>query len=221
MLSNVVSPNVLPLLLAAGENVGEAVKNVTAGSFLTTVLSALLTIFGAGAVRYLLPKLPAMTQQVFDWLHSQSAGVKNAYARGILDRLIDLVAQKVLMLENTAIEDLKQKAADGVLTQEELIEALKGVKQRAIDEVKGHASAQGIWDIAKTIFLGDETALTKWLGDTVESAVAKLPPSNLQTTTVMAAAQGVKPAIVTGAQVAATKLINSFVPPTVPPTAAL
>jgi len=151
-------------------------------SFLSQFLVPLLIAAGAFVVNYLLPKLPGATSHFFDWIKSHTAGIKNAYAKGILDRLITLAGQKVLALENTEIEFLKQEVAAGRVTKEQLPALLKGVKDRAMELIKADANAQGIWKIALQIFLGDTSALSNWLGGVVESHVAQLPASGLNYT---------------------------------------
>jgi len=157
-------------------------------------LAMLLQLIGVALAVYIVPvvlvKLPALTTHALDWTKNQAGHVKNAYVAGILQRIIDLIGQKVLMVENTTIEDLKEKAKDGKLTKEELKDALAKAKQSVIDAVKADASAQGIWKLVLNIFMGDEGALGKWVGDAVEAMVAKLPPSGLQTS----ATAGVRPA---------------------------
>jgi hypothetical protein len=145
------------------------------------VLQLILGVLGALITTYLLPKLPQATQNFLAWGKGKAGTVKNQYAAGVLQRLIDLVGQKVLMAENTLIEDLKEKAKDGKLTKEELLECLAKVKQTVLDDVKQYATAQGVWKAALDVFLNDENALQKWIGDVLEATVAKLPPSGLQT----------------------------------------
>lgn len=153
------------------------------------ILETILGLIGAWVAATLLPKLPELTRNFVEWSKAHVQVTKNTYANGILARLVDLVGAKVLMLENTLIEDLKEAAKDGKITKEELLAALAKVKDQAIADVKTHASALGIFEIAKSLFLGDEKKLDSWLSDVVEATVAKLPPSGLQT----AKAPGVEP----------------------------
>lgn len=141
-----------------------------------------LQVVGAMMALYVLPKIP-FTKSLFTPINSAIGNVKNAYIRGVLQRLVDLIAQKVLVAENTMIEGLKEKAKDGKLTKDELQEELKKVRDTVLADVKEFATAQGLWDLALKIFMGDESALTKWVGDAMEAVVAKLPASGLQTTT--------------------------------------
>lgn len=133
---------------------------------LTTVLPTVLIP--------LLPKIPALTQHLLDWVKHQAAGVQNAYAAGVLNRLISLAGQKVLALENTEVAYLREQLSSGTITTAQLPTLMAGVKQRAIDAVKADANSQGLWKIALSVFLGSDSALTNWLGDVVESHVAQL-----------------------------------------------
>lgn len=151
-------------------------------AILSQFLVPLLIAAGAFVINFLLPKLPGATAHLFDWLKSHTAGIKNAYAKGILDRLITLAGQKVLALENTEIEFLKQEVAAGRITKDQLPALLKGIKDKAMELIKADANAQGIWKIALQIFLGDTSALSNWLGGVVESHVAQLPSSGLSYT---------------------------------------
>jgi hypothetical protein len=156
-------------------------------------LTGLLQLLCLALVLFILPfvfkNLPALTANLVEWGKTQAKHVKNNYVSGILQRIIDLIGQKVLMVENSIIEDLKEKAKDGKLTKEELKAGLANAKQAVLDAVKADASAQGLWKLLLGIFLGDENALGKWLGEAVEATVAKLPPSGLQTSAVA----GVRP----------------------------
>ena len=154
------------------------------GNILEVVLKiGLLALEVAAALvaTYLVPKLPQATASFLTWSKNKAAGVKNAYAAGVLQRLIDLVGQKVLMVENTIIEDLKEAAKDNKITKEEMKACLAKAKQTVLDSVKADASAQGLWKLALEIFLDNESALGKWLDDALEATVAKLAPSGLQT----------------------------------------
>lgn len=130
---------------------------------------------------YLLPKLKPATTSFIEWGKAKAGDVKNQYAAGVLQRLADLIGQKVLAAENTLIEDLKAAASDGQITKDELLAALAHVKATVIADVKATASAQGLLVAALTLFKDDDVALTKYIGDLLETFVAKLPASGLQT----------------------------------------
>lgn len=135
-------------------------------------------------VTLLLPranKLPELTRKLFDWIYSKAGTAKNTYLAGLLQRLSIIVRDVVIQVENTAIEDLKQKAKDGQLTKEELLEALKNIKLNAINQAKEHIKLQGLFELVTTVLFGNEEGLTKWLTDHLETQVATLPPSGLQT----------------------------------------
>lgn len=168
----------------------EFFKKISDAGLGTLLLQLLSFLIVAIILPKVLVRLPAATHQAFDWLKGRAKTVKNAFAAGVLQRLADLIAQKVLKVENTIIEDLKEKAKDGKMTKAELLDALANAKKAALEAVKADATAQGLWSMAIEVFLGDENALGRWLGDTLEATVAKLPPSGLQTS----ATPGVKPA---------------------------
>jgi hypothetical protein len=156
------------------------VLGMDVGAVLTLLLKAVLALFGTFAVPYLLPKLPALTQKMFDWVHDQAAHVKNQYLSGVLQRLSTLVGQRVLAYENTNIEYLKEAAASGRISADELPRLLAEMKQKLMDEVKKDLSLQGLWTVLLQVFAGDESSLTKYVSSLVETHVAALPPSGLQ-----------------------------------------
>jgi hypothetical protein len=149
-------------------------------------------------------RLPAVTKKFFDWLYSKEGEIKNEFARGLLQRLSILIRDIVIQMENTAIEDIKEKARDGKITKEEMLELLKGVKNNAVDLAVNHIKWQGLFDVVLKVVFGNEESLKKWIADHIETQVATLPASGLQTVApnvVMAAAEAgmsVVPAIVSG-----------------------
>lgn len=150
-------------------------------AFFGTILQLLATGVVLYALPYIFKNLPLATQHFMDWAKARAGHMKSQYLAGVLQRLTDIVGQQVLMLENTAIEDLKAAALDGKITKDELIVALADLKTKALATVKQYASAQGLWELARHLFMGDESQLAKWLDHQLEAAVSKLPPSGLQT----------------------------------------
>ncbi len=146
-------------------------------------------------INYGLKYVPGVTQHLFGMGEHKVGTMKDIYVKGILYRFVTLAEQKVLMLENTEIQYIKTQAAAGMVTPAQLPTLLAGVKNKAIEAVKADASAQGLWATATSIFGGNEAALVKWLGDVIESNVAKLPPSGLQTTSLEEAKAGFVPAM--------------------------
>lgn len=144
---------------------------------LVTVLEAL----GALIITYLLPKLPKATKAFIEWSENKAHAMKHEAAGLVLGRLFRVVGDKVLALENTAIESLKEAAKDGKITKEELPALLAKVKASAIEQVKAEASAGALWEDAKKVFSGSEDALLKWVSGSIETHVATLPASGLQT----------------------------------------
>jgi hypothetical protein len=165
-----------------------------AAPFLTYLISGLVVY----AVIPSLGKIPSATGKFFDWLKDKASHTKNQYAAGVLMRASMIVRDIVIGLENTEIEAIKDLAAAGrYKTKEDLLADLKIVKERAISDAKSHLMVTDLMKDLTTIFMGDGNALTKWLGDQVETHVATLPPSGLQTTgnpEISAVASGLKAA---------------------------
>lgn len=156
-----------------------------AGLDLSGVLSTLLQLTALATSGYLiptlLPKMPALTQKAFEWLTQHAGHIKNQMLAGILTRLSTLIEQKVLAYENTEIEALKAAMTAGNITPVLLPRLLADMKARLIVEVKAEASAQTLWQDALYVFGGTESSLLSWVSSTVETHVAALPPSGLQT----------------------------------------
>lgn len=168
----------------------ELLKQLEESKILMLILESLAALLAL----YLAPKAVPATQAGLEWLKGQAGTVKNQWAAGTLQRMTDLLGMKVLAAENTLIEDLKMAAADGKLTKEELIAALQKVKGQVIEDAKSHASAQGLLELVMKVFMSDNAAFEKWLNDTTEALVAKLPPSGLQTSKDGIAAPAIAPA---------------------------
>lgn len=145
------------------------------------VLSPLLTAILSIVVTSLLPLIVKLTQRGFKWIDLKTDTVKNDYVRGLLDRLETIISDRVQHYENTAIEDLKEMAQSGKLSWAALPEALKSVKDDVLAEIKDDATAQNLWNDLLLIFGGNEQMMKSYLSKQVETHVAKLPPSNLQT----------------------------------------
>lgn len=184
-----------------------------AGPALFTILSAIL----CGMVIPNLGKLPEVTKKFFSWLSTQEGHIKNVYVAGLLQRLSLAVRDTVLQLENTTIEDIKAKAADGVITKTEMLQLLAGVKDQCIKLVKEKVALEGLGSLLLTAVFGTEASMTQWIADHIETQVSTLKPSGLQTA-------------LPGGTVAATNLKAEPKPaepkkeepaaPVVPPTAA-
>ena len=147
----------------------------------TEIIGTLLEVVIGIAVTVILPKLPGLTKQGFDWLATQSKKVNNEYAAGVLTRLSSMMGALVIATENTLIEDLKERARNGKLTKEDLPQALAGVKAIVLNKFKELATAQQLWAIALTIFGGDQQRLDAWIDQLLEAHVSELPASGLQT----------------------------------------
>jgi hypothetical protein len=154
--------------------------------YLPKVVATIVATGGALVVNYVLPKIPGLTQFLIDLARHKASTLKNTYVKSVLDQIIALAGQKVLALENTEIQYLKAQAAAGNITSAELPALLAGIKNTAIQSIKADASAQELWTAALAIFGGNEAALIKWISDLIESHVAQLPPSGLQTSSTNA-----------------------------------
>ena len=165
-------------------------------------LSWTLTVVVLYAIIPNLTKIPQLTGKLFDWLEAQEKHVSNQYASGVLVRLSTLAKEAVLVMENTAIEDLKTLASTGTLSMDGLKTALDKVKTDTVTMVQTHATAQELWSDALYVVAGKEDALKMWLGDVVEAHVASLPSSGLQTVHPMLEARGNLSAIEQGLEVA-------------------
>lgn len=120
-----------------------------------------------------------LTKVFAKYLHSKIALVEDEKKRAILNQLVDLAEQKVLMVEQTVISDLKRSVAEGTVDKKDLPKMLAAAKSSAVEAVKRDAAAMGVWEDA-TKSMGDANALLNFLSDTVESHVAKLPSSGVK-----------------------------------------
>lgn len=151
-------------------------------NLLGLVVTALVSVFGIGALIGLLPKLSGATEAGFEWLKAHAEIKGHEKVTIILQRTIVLVRTKVLEYENGAIEDLKEKAADGKLTKEELEDEYKKLSEKFRSDMKELLTLHGLWDVVKA-FLGGgtEEGAFKVLDTLKNAAVAQLPASGLQT----------------------------------------
>ena len=150
------------------------------------IAAPLLEYLISGIILYaLIPNigaLPKLTMRFIEWAKAKSAHSKNVYISGLLHRATIVVGDHVLLLENTEIELLKEKASKGLISKAELPALLAEVKAKAIAMITQHLKAQDIWKDLLFIFMGSEEGLSKWISNQIETQVATLPPSNLQTT---------------------------------------
>lgn len=154
--------------------------NSLAIQFMTPIFLALLSALGMLLVQ--LTKVGvAMLKARVEHISIQGDIDRNTKSKQVLQRLIDLAQQKVLMLEQTVVEDLKDQVRSGKLPVADLPTAAMKVKDSAVQTVKRDADATGLWKEASEIFKGNEADLVTWLADVVESQVCQLPPSGLQT----------------------------------------
>jgi hypothetical protein len=159
----------------------EYLKSIDWSGVGLTALFGIISVVAIVAIVPNLGKMPEFTKKGFDWLYAKAGTAKNVYVAGLLQRLTVLVRDVVLYMENTAVEDIKQKAADGKITKEEMLELLKGVKDRAITLCVDHIKLQGLFEVLSKVLFSTEDDLKKWLADHIETQVALLPSSGLQT----------------------------------------
>lgn len=155
--------------------------NVNWSELLQAVLNYVLPIIIGYVIMKLLPKIFPATQAGIDWVKGQAGAVKNEFARGLLNRIITLVGQKVLAFEQTFIEDMKTKVAQGRIEAKDIPGILKEEKEKLLQQLKGELTAQNLWNDAKVILGGEDGLVMKWLDTVLEAQVAQLPPSGLQT----------------------------------------
>lgn len=180
------------------------------------VVTILALVFGGGSILVLLPKLPQITNAGFDWLKKNAEIKGHEAVSAVLQRVIVFVRTKVLEYENTFVEDLKSKAADGALNGEELKQAYETLAKKFRDDMKEMLTLAGLWDVFKSLMGGGtEAGAFKVLDTLKEAAVAQLPPSGLQTTSPLSL---IPSAMEVGAEKAAVKPVEPA--PAVPPPAA-
>ena len=123
--------------------------------------------------------LLVLTKYAISYLHQRIDLVQDAKTKAMLDNLVTLAGQKVLMIEQTIIADLKHAVMDGKITKGDLPGLLAAAKSTAVDAVKRDAGSLGVWDEAIKS-MGGADNLLKWLSDVIESQVAQTPPSGLK-----------------------------------------
>lgn len=131
------------------------------------VLTAVIPVLVQALAPTLLAALTWLIVRGTQWAQAHT---KNAYLQGTLGRLGLFVGTTVQQLEQTVVADLK--AANGKWTPE----VAAKVKADALAQVKQLLGKQGLLEIEKVLGVqgGD---VEKFLGDAIESAVHKLPPS--------------------------------------------
>lgn len=153
--------------------------NIDWNNVLNTALLPALGTMAVVVANWALPRLPGATGHLFGWIQAHTANIKNQTVKSLLSHVTDLAQQKVMALEQTEVAYLMQQVKGGQITKAALPVLLAGVKQRAIDSVKGDLNAQGLMSDAAAVFGGDQSNFTKWLGDVIESHVSMLPPSGM------------------------------------------
>lgn len=94
--------------------------------------------------------------------------IKNEFLANTLARATTAVAVAVKATAQTYADALKDKAADGKLTDDEQKQAF----MMAMDKAKSYVS---LAELAKAFGLGSDTAAEAFLADKVEAAVKELP----------------------------------------------
>lgn len=147
------------------------------GTILGQIGTGALSVLIVPLVLFLLPKIPVFTKNIFAWLDSKTKAVNNEYAQGVLQRLSLLIQANVLAAEQTQAADIKQMAADGKITLEEMNAELAKVKADVMAKVKEMATAQKLWDAGLFVFANNENDLHKWVDTVTEAHVQSLPPT--------------------------------------------
>lgn len=92
-------------------------------------------------------------------------GIKNANVKESLELAKDCVSTVVLELSQTVVDKLKEKAADGKLTEEEIAE----VKKIALEKITSLMS-ENVYGTISEIFGNAEN----WINEKIESEVKKM-----------------------------------------------
>lgn len=146
------------------------------------IITLLAMLFGGGSIVLLLPRLKEITEPMFTWLAAHAEIKGHELANAVTQRVISYVRAKVLEYENTIIEDLKVRAADGKLTGDELIEEYKKLAEKFRQDMKELLTLSGLWGtFMKLVGGGTEAGAFKVLDTLKEAAVSQLMPSGLQT----------------------------------------
>lgn len=93
--------------------------------------------------------------------------VQNEAVKGVLTRLDDAVFAVVKELEQTVAAGLREAAADGKITPEEVAK----IKQAALDKVKSYVGPKGLDTALAVLGLKDASALDALISGRVEAAV--------------------------------------------------
>lgn len=89
--------------------------------------------------------------------------------RNIVDKVTTLASTVVLELEQTLVADLREKAADGVLTAGEADEA----KDLALAKLRAHLGPKGKAEILSAFGFEDDKQFDSWLTSTLEAELLK------------------------------------------------
>lgn len=142
-------------------------------------VTILALLFGGGTVVSLLPKIPEITNAGFEWVKSHATIKGHEAASALFNRVLDLVRSKVLAYEGTIVQDLKEKAADG-LTGEELAAEYKKMADQFQKDMKEMLTLTGLWSIVQLLLGGGtEAGVMKVLDTMKEAVVSQLPPSGV------------------------------------------
>lgn len=99
-----------------------------------------------------------------NWLRTKA---KNEYQLGVIARLTDAVATVVREIEQTTIADIKEAAADGVISDVEYA----AIRENAIARTKDYLGKNGVRDLEKVF---DAEKIESVIRSKIEAEVHKL-----------------------------------------------
>lgn len=115
--------------------------------------------------------IAALGKKLADKISADHQLTKSAYANDVLSRLM-LHAVMVVKEMMPVAEDLKKRAADGQLSDEDKA----ALKAAALEKLKGHLGLSGIAELGEILGL-DAPAIDRFLASHIEAAVFDVKPA--------------------------------------------
>lgn len=123
----------------------------------------------AQAVDALAPVLASVIVALLGWVGAAlQRSIKNETVRNMALRFSELAHDVVLEMEQTVVSQLREAAADGAISTEEL----QRVKAGALEQMKAHLGDKGKKEALTVLGFADETQLDAYLSTKLEAAVA-------------------------------------------------
>lgn len=127
---------------------------------LTPLVQPLIAILGT----VLTAVAAALGKKLHEWLE---AHVQNAKLRSALERTAAFVGAEVKAISQTLVPAIKAAAADGKISPEEA----KGLRDKALEGVKGHFGPDGLKELGQTMGITPEK-VEAFLVSQIEASVA-------------------------------------------------